>query len=151
MIRRGWRELGFHYATRTDPQRWEFSGSLTGIESFIDLLDEYVSNPYNDMISEHDHYGPYWMKIMTWNSSLEVDDDNIRGTISELTALRDAIATQLRGLSAGQSFTIDRNFREGISVPLVFIAKSTDFDPASLDKHIAPESTLLPPYNYCET
>jgi len=140
MIWSDWRKLGFHYDWKDDPSRLVFSGSLTGLKRFVVHLDDYVSNPDNDMISEHDHYGPYWLKVMTWSCPLEIDDKNIRGTIPELTALRDELAANLKELSVGDSFTLDRHFREGITTPLIFQAKAADFDPASLDMYMITNS-----------
>jgi len=73
---------------------------------------------------------------MTWPCLLEVNDENIRGTIPELAALRDEIAEQLQKTSVGQSFIIDRKFRKDITTTLVFNAKAADFAPASLDMYI---------------
>jgi hypothetical protein len=63
-----WRQLGFYYDRddRLYVNQWRFFGSKKGLQNFVSMLDKYTNNPANDILSEHDHYGPYsYLKIMT--------------------------------------------------------------------------------------
>ena len=84
-----WRQLGFYYDRddRLDVNQWRFFGSKKGLHNFVSLLDKYTSNPSNDTLSEHDHFGPYsYLKIMTWDKPT-ITADCIAGTIQDLKIL----------------------------------------------------------------
>src|SRR4051794_5767934 len=81
-----WRELRFYYDydDRIGVNQWRFYGSKQGFQNFVSLLDKYINNTNNNILSEHEHYGPYgYLKIMTWNKPT-VTKSFIAGTIEDL-------------------------------------------------------------------
>lgn len=137
--REEWRELGFYYETQEDPPCWRFVGSPLGLAKFVQLLDEYVRDPRNEALSEHEHYGPYmYLEVETANSP-EIDNRSIRGSLPNLARLRDLVAVGLRSVGPGQSFVIGHEYSDAASFPLQFEVRDADFDPASADPQL-PES-----------
>ncbi len=68
-----WRQLGFYY--ENDERKWTLAGSKSGLLNFCKLLEQYVQNPQNKMISEHEHFGPYMdLKIITWDKPMITKD-----------------------------------------------------------------------------
>jgi hypothetical protein len=131
--REEWRELGFFYELTVEPPRWRFIGSAAGLANLVELLDEYVRDPRNEVLSEHEHYGPYmYLKVET-SESPSIDGQSIRGTLSDLTRLRELLAGGLRNLRPGQSLTIASEYSPAVSHPLQLEMREADFDPASAD------------------
>jgi len=54
-------ELGFFcdFDDRQSVNQWRFYGSKQGLLKFVKLLDDYTSNPTNEQLFEHEHYGHY--------------------------------------------------------------------------------------------
>ena len=66
MTQREWRELGFFYDRDDDAKEWRLIGSKEGLRQFAHSMQEYAANPGNDLISEHEHFGPYgYLKVGT--------------------------------------------------------------------------------------
>lgn len=89
-----WRQLGFYYDfdERLEVNQWRFFGSKSGFQNFVNLLDNYVSNPVNNRLSEHNHYGPYcYLKIMTWDKA-KITSNYICGIIDEIKGLKKLVA-----------------------------------------------------------
>jgi hypothetical protein len=128
-----WHELGFYYKMTKDPPAWCFVGSLSGLANFVQLLDDYVGNPANAKLSEHEHYGPYmYLKVQTAEEPA-VDSDGIRGSIKDLARLRELIAAKLARGTVGQRFEVGAEYSEAASFPLQFEISGEEFDPASAD------------------
>ena len=131
-----WRDLGFHYDQDDNcgSPKWRFHGSKVGLNNFALLLDEYVSNPNNDSISEHQHYGPYnYLKIMTWDKPI-ITEEYIAGTINDLKSLRQLFVDKLANARSGESFDIHKEYGLGNTIGCTFFVTADDFDPASMDK-----------------
>ena len=131
--REEWRDLGFFYERTDEPPCWRFIGSASGLANLAKLLDLYIRDPRNEAISEHAHYGPYmYLKVQTAESP-EIDSQSIRGTLADLSRLRDLIANGLRNLRPGESLTIGSEYSSAVSVPLRLELREAEFDPASAD------------------
>jgi hypothetical protein len=134
-----WRKLGFYYDfdERVSVNQWRFYGSKKGLLNFVKLLDEYVSNPKNDQLSEHEHYGPYmYLKVITLKDRNVINDNAIGGTIDDLKRLRNLLADKIEESSPGQTFSIDKDFGEQNTVTTKFYVMANDFDPVSMDELI---------------
>jgi hypothetical protein len=84
IARREWRELGFYYYQDNNSKEWLLRGSRGGLMRFADLLRQYVGDPRNRKLSEHDHLGPYmYLEIGTWNRP-EITEHWIAGTLDDL-------------------------------------------------------------------
>ena len=97
-----WRELGFYYDRSDEQKEWVLAGSKGGLFGFCDCLRSYCNNEKNNLVSEHDHYGPYmYLKIMTW-SEAGISKSSIHGSLEELLRLSDLIETRLEPAKAGR-------------------------------------------------
>src|SRR4051812_43842432 len=113
MMMEEWRQLGFYYDLddRISVNQWRFYGSKSGLESFVNMLDEYTKDRTKQYLTEHDHYGPYsYLKIITLEGHSCITNDGIGGTITDLKALRNIIADKLISARPGQTFNIDKDF-----------------------------------------
>lgn len=130
-----WRELGFYY-DQDDKNQWRIIGSKNGLLNFSKILDEYIVNPKNKNISEHEHYGPYsYLKIMTWNEPI-IKEDVVGGTLSDLNRLSKLIKMKLKTLEAPADFVIDKDYCDRAQWKIKFIIKKDDFDPSSEDPQL---------------
>jgi len=133
MLREQWRELGFFCDFDKERRRWRLIGSRNGLLKFHDLLNEYVADPRNEKLSEHEHYGPYmYLKVITWNES-SISEGGISGTLPDLKRLASIVDGKLQACSAGDTFTISAEYAEGSEVELEFEVKDEGFDPVSAD------------------
>jgi hypothetical protein len=131
--REEWRELGFFYDYNKELSRWLLVGSLSGLLKFRDLLNEYVAEPVNEKLGEHEHYGPYmYLTVVTHEKPL-ISDYGIIGTLSDLKRLANLVDEQLQASGVGESFSIDAEYCEGNEARLEFVLKEEGFDPASAD------------------
>jgi hypothetical protein len=134
-----WRELGFYYDfdERLGVNQWRFYGSISGLENFLKLLDDYTSRTGNNKEFEHDHYGPYsYLKIITLDDQAIINDNAIGGTIADLKKLRNIIADKLNNAQPGQTFNIDKEYGEDNTVTAKFFVMADSFDPVSMDELI---------------
>ena len=133
-----WRNLGFYYDRddRIDVNQWRFYGSKKGLQNFVSLLEKYTNNPQNDIISEHDHFGPYsYLKIMTWDKPV-ITEDYIAGTFQDLKKLKQIINDKLSHSQPGQTFNIDKDYGIENTITAKFFVMSDDFDPYTMDELI---------------
>ena len=131
-----WRDLGFYYERGEEPPCWQFVGSRSGLHGLVRCLGEYIRDPRNEAISEHEHYGPYmYFKITTWDEA-EIGDDGVRGTLGDLARLRELIEERLRAAVPGQSFTIGPEYAASVSYPLRFDVQQDGFDLAAADRNL---------------
>jgi hypothetical protein len=128
-----WRELGFYYETQKQPPCWRFVGSRSGLSRLVELLEQYVTDPRNAQLSEHEHFGPYmYLKVQTAERP-EIDEESIRGTLPDLARLRDLIAAGLRASAPGKAFLVGAQYSPAVTHPLRFEVQAEGFDPASAD------------------
>jgi hypothetical protein len=131
--REEWRELGFFYELQDEPPRWRIVGSPSGLGNLVKVLDKYVRDPRHEAISEHEHYGPYmYLKVQTAETPT-IDNESIRGSLSDLVHLRDLIANGLRNLRAGESLVVGPEYSPAVRFPLHLELREAEFDPASAD------------------
>ena len=132
--------MGFHYDRDDDAKTWVLTGSRQGLQKFRDALLAYSSKPANATESEHDHYGPYmYLKVMTWPEA-GFDDDSIRGSVEDLRRLAHIIEAKVSSTAVGQSIRIQEEFSPASPYGLVLNIRDNDFDPASADLGLPPES-----------
>jgi hypothetical protein len=134
-----WRQLGFYYDfdERLAVNQWRFYGSKSGLQNFVNLLDDYTSRESNNKEFEHDHYGPYmYLKIITLLDQAIINDNAIGGTISDLKKLRNIIADELGKTQPGETFNIDNVYGDDNTAKAKFFVMADNFDPASMDELI---------------
>jgi hypothetical protein len=96
-----------------------------------------VRDARNQTLSEHEHYGPYYyFKIQTADSP-GIDEQGIRGSLSDLARLRDHIAASLRSTQPGQILAVGREYAPAASHPLQLEIREHGFDPASEDSSLS--------------
>lgn len=137
MMIKAWRELGFYYDVVESPSQshWRFYGSKSGLMNFVQLLTDYMSNPVNNAISEHSHYGPYsCLKVITWDKPI-IHPQYIAGSIEDLGKFRDLLAGKLERAREGDSFTIDKDYSLENQADASFFVMGDGFDPVSMDKN----------------
>ena len=130
-----WRELGFYCHHDTRNQEYRLIGSRAGLRRFADLLRAYVGDPRNARISEHEHYGPYGLEIMTW-SHPGIDDHAISGPLPKLAELADIVESRLASVQAGARVSIRDGFAPGAPFDLVLDVRADGFDPPAAEDDI---------------
>ena len=133
--RDAWRELGFFYDQDKVAREWRLIGSRGGLLRFRDILHSYIADPRNEMVSEHEHYGPYrYLEVMTWPEA-GFDDHAIRGPLPELERLARIIEARVAGAVPGDTIRIREEFAVSSPYSLVLEVQGDDFDPASADSN----------------
>jgi hypothetical protein len=127
-----WRQLGFYCHHDTRKQEYRLVGSRAGLNRFADLLRAYVADPRNAAISEHEHYGPYGLEVMTW-SQPGMDDHAIFGPLAKLAELADIVQYRLEPAQPGTRVSIGREFAPDAPFDLVLDVRADGFDPASAE------------------
>jgi len=131
-----WQELGFYCDYDGDHNSWCFLGSQTGLTKFVDLLKKYANNVQNQMISEHEHIGPYMLlKIMTWDKP-KITSEGIAGPLMDILKLANLVETHLSQSKPGDCFTIGEEYCKQNHCKLIFYIKEKDFDPSTTDPFI---------------
>jgi hypothetical protein len=133
-----WRQLGFYYDfdDRLDINQWRFYGSKNGLQNLIKILENYTNDTRNELLSEHEHFGPYgYLKIMTWNKPI-ITQDYFAGSIQDLKSLKQIISEKLIMTLPGQTFTIDQYYGIDNTVTVKFFVMADNFDPVSMDELI---------------
>jgi hypothetical protein len=130
--RKEWRELGFFYECDDVAKAWKLTGSRSGLLQFCEILREYAANSSNDYESEHEHYGPHYLEIMTWHEA-GIDEHAIRGPLPDLKRLATIIGTQLAGAQPGATIRIHSEFEGNSPWALVLIVREEGFDPSDAD------------------
>jgi hypothetical protein len=131
-IRREWRELGFYYDRNDETKSWRIVGSRSGLLRFREILLEYADDTSNDYKSEHEHYGPHWLKIMTWPEP-GFDEYAIRGSLPDLKRLADIVGSKLTVAKMGETICIRDEFAVGTPYSLTLEIREDGFDPAHLE------------------
>jgi hypothetical protein len=127
-----WNDLGFWYDV-TPENGWIIRGSRVGLEKFAAVLNAYAADPRNNVLSEHDHFGPYmYLKVVTW-SSPEVNRDGIYGTLPDIIRLAALICEHLLSCKPGDSFALAQAFSTASSTELTLICEPESFDPGAYD------------------
>jgi hypothetical protein len=140
LTREEWRALGFHYDREDSTKQWRLSGSRVGLLRFAELLDSYVADPRNQLLSEHEHYGPYsYLEVMTWQDA-GVDDHSIHGSLEDLERLGVLITSTVEQLRPGQSAEIREHFAADPNYGLMLSLQDDGFDPASLDANLTEDA-----------
>ncbi len=130
-----WRELGF-FCHRNDQQKeWRLIGSRSGLLRFCDVLLEYANDPSNDYKSEHEHYGPYTMEIMTWPEP-GFDDHAIYGSLTDLKRLAAIVGGKLASAQPGTTIRIQDEFAANTPYALILEIHEDGFDPSQADSNL---------------
>lgn len=132
LVRDEWRELQFFYDRDDNSRVWRLAGSCDGLKNIATLLREYVSNPVNQMISEHEHYGPYsYLKIMTWTEP-EIGNNAIVGTLSDLARLAEIVDRCLESAKIGDVISIAKEYVEDADYDFILEIHPSNTDPVAL-------------------
>jgi hypothetical protein len=134
-IRGAWRQLGFHYDWVNEAREIRIVGSREGLLRFRDALRQYSDNENNDSVSEHDHIGPYYLKIMTWEFPA-IDESGIRGSVADLARLADIISAKVETLREGDTSKIRDEYAAESPSGLRLDLRGEKFDPSSLDSSL---------------
>jgi hypothetical protein len=130
-----WRELGFYCDHDTRNREYRLVGSRAGLSRFVELLRAYVADPRNAAMSEHEHYGPYGLEIMTW-SQPGIDDHAIFGPLAKLAGLADIVEDRLGRARPGDRVSVRDGFAPDAPFDLVLDVRDDGFDPASAEDEI---------------
>jgi hypothetical protein len=132
--RREWRELGFFYDRDDDSKSWRIVGEADGLRAFAKIVSKYAANPKNEMLSEHEHFGPYmYLEVGTW-SEPQITDHWIAGPLLNLASLASFIEDTSRTIKIGKSVSLRSVFSPESPYDLVLELRDKDFDPALEDK-----------------
>ncbi|NHZ33301.1 hypothetical protein [Massilia rubra] len=133
MTQREWRELGFFYDRHDESKEWRLIGSKAGLRHFAHAMKKYASHPGNELVSEHQHFGPYgYLAIGTWTTS-EITDHWIAGPLGEIQGLALTIISRLDTASSGDCIYLRRAFSPLSPYELVMEVREDSFDPAKAD------------------
>lgn len=128
-----WEELGFFYDVDDENKQWIFIGSRSGLSNFPRLLSNYVADSRNEMISEHEHYGPYmYLKVVTLEVP-EIGGRYIGGPLQSLAKLGELFEKKLSSSTVGYSFQIGPEFCDNPEYRIGVIVKEDGFHPAMAD------------------
>jgi len=106
---------------------------------FRNVLMECAEDPSNDYKSEHEHYGPYYLEIMTWPEP-GFDDHAIHGSLADLKRLAAIVENRLALAQAGDSVRIQDEFAANSPYELILEVRTDDFDPAEADPMLPNEA-----------
>jgi hypothetical protein len=133
ITRREWRELGFFYDRDDLAKEWKLSGSKSGLRSFAATLKRYAEDPRNELVSEHEHLGPYmYLEVGTW-ASPEITEHWIAGPLPELYKVALAIEAWLDSASVGERISLRSTFAPLSPYEFVLEVHADSFDPATAD------------------
>jgi len=127
-----WRALGFYCDRDTRTREYRLIGSRSGLHKFCALLRSYVGNPQNEMQSEHEHYGPYGLEVMTWPEP-GMDEHSIHGPLPKLAQLALLVERRLTDSKPGDRITIREDFAPDAEFALVLDVRAEGFDPPSAE------------------
>jgi hypothetical protein len=133
---KAWRALGFYCDHDTQRREYRLVGSRSGLRNFSDLLRTYVSDPRNELISEHEHYGPYGLEVMTW-AEPGIDDHAIHGPLPKLAELALIVERRLASARPGDRITIRDEFAPNADFSIVLDIREDGFDPPSAEDSLA--------------
>jgi hypothetical protein len=130
---REWRELGFFYDRDNSTKEWRITGSKDNLRHFVKILRDYVGDARNEVISEHEHYGPYmYLEIGTWTSP-EITDHWIAGPLNRLLELAKVVELRIEKANVGDEIKLRDAFSPTSPYELVLEVKDESFDPALAD------------------
>lgn len=133
MTQREWRELGFFYDRDDEAKEWRLIGSKAGLRYFAHAIQKYAAQPCHELISEHQHFGPYgYLEIGTWTTS-EITDHWIAGPLVEIQRLALAVIARLDTASLGDCLYLRREFAPLSPYDLVLEVREDSYDPAQAD------------------
>ena len=135
MVREKWRELGFFCDIDDGARRWRLVGAKGGLQRFAELLRGYASDPVHALLSEHDHFGPYFFKIMTWTEP-GIDEKSIHGTVDDLHRLAAIVEDALASATPGNVIDVTARYVTGCRYSLDLDMRADGFDPASEDSKL---------------
>ena len=129
-----WRNLGFHYDRDDDRRTWKITGSVSGLSRFSDILRRFASDPRNDVLFEHEHYGPYgYLKIINVPGEQGFNSNAIYAPRCEFAKLADLIDLRLANARPGASFDLSSDFAPDSEFELRLTVAPVDFDPGLFD------------------
>lgn len=132
-----WRDLGFHYDRDEDHRVWTLTGSVAGLSRFSDILRRFASDPRNDVLFEHEHYGPYgYLKIINVPSEQGFNSNAIFAPRREFAKLAALIDSRLTNAKPGTSFDLSSDFAPDSEFELRLIVAPVDFDPGLYDRWV---------------
>lgn len=130
---REWRELGFFYDRNDEVQEWRLQGTKTGLKRFTTAMRLYAENQKNELLSEHEHFGPYmYLELGTWRKS-EITEHWIAGPLKEIAALADTVEERLDSASVGDCIFLRPVFAPSSPYEFVLEVCEDTFDPAKAD------------------
>lgn len=130
---REWRELGFFYERNDEAKEWRLQGSKIGLRRFSAAMRAYAGKPENELVSEHEHFGPYmYLELGTWQHS-EITAHWIAGPLEEIAALADTMDICLSSASVGDCIFLRAAFAPTAPYELVLEVRDDTFDPATAD------------------
>jgi len=130
-----WKILGFYYHFDNDNKNWVFIGSQKGIVNFCNLLNNYVLNPINAGISQHEHFGPdSYLKVITWNTPV-IKRSGIYGTLEDIKKLAGLIKYKLLN-NNNEQIIIDKEYSKNNECTILIKIMEDDFDPSSADPNL---------------
>jgi hypothetical protein len=115
-------------------------GSRAGLLGFCEALRSYASVPGNEVVGEHQHYGPYGYLVVTTSNEADLDGRGIRGPLAELARLARLIETKLSTARPGASIAIKEEFAIDSEYSLFLELREDSFDPATADPLLPPEN-----------
>jgi hypothetical protein len=130
-----WRALGFYCDHDTRNREYRLVGSRSGLHKFSELLRAYVADPRNEKQSEHEHYGPYGLEVMTWPEP-GIDDHAIHGPLSKLADLATILENRLVHAKPGDRISIRDEFAPNAEFSLVLDVREDHFDPPSAERDV---------------
>jgi hypothetical protein len=123
-----WRDLGFYCHHNSVGREYRLVGPRAGLLRFAELLRAYVADPRNAQPSEHEHYGPWGLEVMTWHEP-GMDDHAIHGPLPKLSELADLVERHLANALPGQQVRIREEFTPAAKFTLVLDVRHDEFDP----------------------
>ncbi len=122
-----------YYELDEESKRWNISGSIAGLLKLCKILEDYVLDPRNEKISEHDHLGPYmYLTITTWKKR-ELDGSGIVGTLPDIKYMSDLVRGKLSDRIPGDKIEIGTEYDEKTEYRITFQIMDDEFDPSALD------------------
>jgi len=128
-----WRELGFYCHHDTKNREYRLIGSRSGLKRFSDLLRAFVADPRNELKSEHEHYGPYGLEVMTWPEA-GIDDHAIHGPLPKLAELALMVERQLAVAKPGDHISIRDAFAPNAEFSIILDVRPDGFDPPAAEE-----------------
>lgn len=133
MTQREWRELGFFYDRDDVVKEWRLIGSRAGLRQFANALQEYAANARNELVSEHEHFGPYRYLEVGTSATPEITEHWIAGPLSGIHQLALTLSARLDVVSVGESISLRAMFAPLSLYEFVLEVQADSFDPAKAD------------------